>query len=126
MQIDHGGVDIFMSQSVFDVGNGVAATKHIDGPRVAEAVGGVDVLQALWRQHPLKIFFTQPVDPGASECLCALVDKQPMAVKRSWRGSIFLEVQRDQLTGFGPQLNLTEAVTLAQDGQGLVVGIEVV
>ena len=61
MQIDHGGVDIFMSQSVFDVGNGVAATKHIDGPGVAEAVGGVDVLQALWRQHRLKIFFTQAI-----------------------------------------------------------------
>ena len=32
MQINHGGVDIFMSQAVFDIGNGVAATKHIDGP----------------------------------------------------------------------------------------------
>ena len=65
MQINHGGVDIFMSQAVFDIGNGVAATKHIDGPGVAEAVGGVDMLQALLRQHQLKIFFTQPVDPGA-------------------------------------------------------------
>jgi len=37
-----------------------------------------------------------------------------------------LEVQPEQLTGFRPQLNLSEAVALAQDGQGLVVGIEVV
>ena len=38
----------------------------------------------------------------------------------------FWRYSADQLTGFGPQLNLAEAVALAQDGQGLVVGIEVV
>jgi hypothetical protein len=32
---------------------------------VAEAVSGVDVLQALWRQHQLQIFFTEPMDTGA-------------------------------------------------------------
>ena len=37
-----------------------------------------------------------------------------------------MDVQRHQLAGFGPQLNLAEAVALAQDGQGLVVGIEVI
>ena len=58
MQIHHGGVDIFMSQAVFAIGNGVPTAKHVHCPRAAEAVGGVDVLQALWRQHQLKIFFT--------------------------------------------------------------------
>ena len=95
VQIDHGGVDIFMSQAVFDIGNGVAAAKHIDGPGVAEAVGRGDVLQALLRQHQLQIFFTQPVDPGACERLSTLVDKKPMAIKRSGSGSIFLDVQGD-------------------------------
>ena len=113
MQIDHSGVDIFMSQAVFDIGNGVAAAKHIDGPGVAEAVSRVEVLQALWRQHQLQVFFTEPMDTGACECLSTLVDKKPMAIQGSWSSPIFLDVQRDQLTGFGPQLNLAEAVALA-------------
>ena len=54
MQIDHGGVDIFMSQAIFDIGNGVAAAEHIDGPGVAEAVRGGDMLQALLRQNLLR------------------------------------------------------------------------
>ena len=99
MQIHHGGVDIFMSQAVFDIGNGVAAAKHVHCPGVAEAVRRVDVLQTLWRQHQLQIFFTQPVDTRACERLSTLVDKKPMAIKRFWRGSIFLDVQGDQLTG---------------------------
>ena len=34
MQIDHGGVDIFMTQAVFNIGNGFTAAKHIHGSRV--------------------------------------------------------------------------------------------
>ena len=82
MQIDHGGVDVFMAQAVFDVGNRVAAAEHIDRARVTEAVSGMDMEQALWRQHELQIFFTEPVDARAGKCLCALVDKDPVAVKR--------------------------------------------
>ena len=32
VQVNHGGLDIFVSQADFDIGNGVTAAKHIDGP----------------------------------------------------------------------------------------------
>ena len=115
-----------MSQSVFDIGSGVAAAKHIDGPGMTEAVSRVDVVQTLWRQHQLKIFFTEPMDAGACECLSTLVDKKPMAIQGSWSSPIFLDVQCDQFAGFRLQSDLAEAVALAQDGRGLVVGIKVV
>ncbi len=65
MQINHGGVDIFMSQAVFDIGYGFTAAKHIHGSRVAEAVSRVDALETLLRQYQLEIFFTEPVDTGS-------------------------------------------------------------
>ena len=65
MQINHGGVDIFMSQSVFDIGNGFPAAEHIDGPGMTEAVSGVDVLEALGRQCQFKIFLAESMDTGS-------------------------------------------------------------
>ena len=30
VQVHHGGLDVFMSQAVFDIGNRVSATEHVD------------------------------------------------------------------------------------------------
>ena len=65
MQINHGGVDIFMSQAVFDIGNGVAATEHIDRSWMPEAVGGMDGFKTFGRQGAAKIFLAQAVDARA-------------------------------------------------------------
>jgi len=31
VQVHHGGLDVFMSQAVFDIGNRVSATEHVHG-----------------------------------------------------------------------------------------------
>ena len=62
VQVNHGGLDIFMSQAVFDIGNGVSATEHVHGTGVPEAVGRMDGLKPLLRQRPLQVFLAQPVD----------------------------------------------------------------
>ena len=43
LQIDHGGLDVFMSQFVSDIGDRMALREHIDGTGVAEAVNRVDI-----------------------------------------------------------------------------------
>jgi len=67
MQISHGGVDIPMSQSVFNIGNGFSAAKHIHGSKVTKAVSRVDVLEMFLRQHQLQIFLAEPLDTGSCQ-----------------------------------------------------------
>ena len=43
LQIDHGGLDIFMAEFISDIGDRVALCEHIDGTGMAEAVNRVDV-----------------------------------------------------------------------------------
>ena len=43
MQIDHGGLDIFMSQFITDIRDRVAVSEHVDGTGMAEAVNRVDI-----------------------------------------------------------------------------------
>ena len=62
MQVNHGGLNILVSQADFDISNGVAATKHIDGPRMPEAVRRMDGFKAFWRQGATQIFLAQPMD----------------------------------------------------------------
>ena len=43
LQIDHGGLDIFMAQFISDIGDRVTASEHVHGTGMAEAVNRVDV-----------------------------------------------------------------------------------
>lgn len=44
LQIDHGGLDIFMAEFISDIGDRVTVCEHIDGTGVAEAVNRINVL----------------------------------------------------------------------------------
>jgi len=43
LQIGHGGLDIFMSEFISDIGDRVAVCEHVDGTGMAEAVNRVDI-----------------------------------------------------------------------------------
>ena len=43
MEINHGGLDVFMPQTVFDLGDVPAPVKQIHGPSVPEGVNRVDI-----------------------------------------------------------------------------------
>ena len=43
LQIDHGGLDIFMAQFISDIGDRVAVSEHVDGTGMAEAVNRLDI-----------------------------------------------------------------------------------
>ena len=49
-----------------------------------------------------------------------------MLIGRLWWGPEASDVELQELSGFGLQFYHTEAVALAQDGQGSVLGVEVV
>ena len=50
IEVRHSGLDVIVSQSVFDVGGGVTPGEHINGTGVSKAVHGIDDLEAFRRQ----------------------------------------------------------------------------
>jgi len=45
VEVRHGGLDVVMSQAVFDLGDVPAPVKHIHCAAVTKAVNGVDMLE---------------------------------------------------------------------------------
>ena len=53
MQVNHGGLDIFVSQADFDIGNGMTTAEHINSSRMTEAVSRINGVKAFGRQDAL-------------------------------------------------------------------------
>lgn len=126
MEVGHGGVYIIMSKAVLDLGYVFSSVKEIDSPGVPEGVNGVDVFEAFRWQCYGEILFTDPIDPMAGEWFSTLIDKDALFIEGLWRGSIFVDIELEELGGFFLKLYEPVLVSLSQDGEGLLLWIEVV
>lgn len=126
MEVGHGGVYIIMSKAVLDLGYVFSSVKEIDSPGVPEGVNGVDVFEAFRWQCYGEILFTDPIDPMAGEWFSTLIDKDALFIEGLWRGSIFVDIELEELGGFFLKLYEPVLVSLAQDGEGILLWIEVV
>ena len=66
------------------------------------------------------------IDTVAGERLSPLTDKKTLLVKGLWGDAIFFDIETEKLSG--PLLDVyeSESVSLSQDGQGILLRIEVV
>ena len=126
LEIGHGGLDVVMAQAVFDVRDGLSPMEKIHGPAVAERVDRVDVLKALLGQGPGQMLLTDPVDTVAGKFLPSLIDKKAVLIKGFWGDAIFFDVETEELRGPFLDIDQAESVPLSQDGQGVLLGVEVV
>ena len=126
MQIYLGGLNRVMAQMVFDIRDGMPAIEHIYRPAVAEAVDGIDTLQAFGWKGFFEVFFADAVDPVASDFLSPLVDKDPVLIWRPWRDAVFVDIELEKMTGFGLERYEPEPISLPQDRQCHFFGVEVV
>jgi acetylornithine/succinyldiaminopimelate/putrescine aminotransferase len=126
MQVRHGGLEVIMSQAVFDIGGGVPPGEHVDSTGVAKAVHRVDNLETFRRQGHGEVFSAKAIDAVAGEFLTALIDKEALLIEglRGWSESRDIELK--ELRGFGLQFDEAEAIAFAQDGEGFLLGVEVV
>ena len=126
LEVGHGGLDVVMAQAVFDVCDGVAPVEQIHGPAVPEGVDRVDVLKACLGQGLGEMFLADPIDAVAGERLAPLTDKKTVLIKGLWGDAILFDIETEQLRG--PLLDVyeSESVSLSQDGQGILLGGEVV
>jgi hypothetical protein len=72
------------------------------------------------------MFLAHPVDTVAGERLPPLADKKAMLIKGLWGDTIFFDVETEEPRGALLDIDEPESVSLSQDGQGILLGVEVV
>ncbi len=118
IEVRHRGLDVIVSQAVFDVGCRVSPGEHVHGTGVAKAVHGMDDLEAFRRQGYREVFSTEPIDAVAGEFLTALIDKEALLKGRFWGRTESRDVELKELSGSGLQFDETEAVAFARGWRG--------
>ena len=126
IEVRHRGLDVIVSQSVFDVGCGKTSGKHVDRTGVAKAVHGIDDLETFRRQGHREVFSAEPIDAIAGEFLPSLIDKEALLIGRFWRWPESSDIELKELSGFGFQFYEAEAVAFAQDGESFLLVVEVI
>ena len=115
-----------MAQAIFDVRCGLTPGEHIHGAGVAKAMHGMDRSETFrWQSHG-EVFSTEAIDAEAGEFLTALIDKEALLIGRLWARTESRDIELKELSGFGLQFDETEAVSFSEDGEGFVLGVEVV
>ena len=115
-----------MAQAVFDIRGRVPLGEHIHGTGVAKAVHGIDCSKALRRQSDSEVFFAEAIDAVAGEFLTALIDKEALLKGRLWGQPESSDIELKELSGFGLQFDEAETVAFSEDGEGFLLGVEVV
>jgi hypothetical protein len=126
VEVRHRGLEVIVSQAVFDIGGGVPPGEHVDSTGVAKAVHRVDNLETFRRQGHGEVFSAKAIDAVAGEFLTALIDKEALLIGWLWGWPESRDVELKELSGFGLQFNEAEAVAFSQDGEGFLLGVEVV
>jgi hypothetical protein len=93
VQVDGSGLDVVMSQVIFDMGDGVSPIEHIHSPGMTKAVYGVNNLETFRRKGLCEIFFTNSIDAVAGEFLTALIDKKAILIHLLWGDTIFFYIE---------------------------------
>ncbi len=126
MQVGHGGLEVVMTQAVFDIGGRVTPCEHIHGTGMAEAVHGIDCSETFGRQGGGEVFSAESIDAVAGEFLPTLIDKEALLKGRFWGRTESRDVELEELSGSGLQFDEAEAVALSQDSEGFLLRVEVV
>ena len=115
-----------MAQAIFDVRCGLTPGEHIHGTGVAKAVHGIDGSETFRGQGHGEIFSAEAIDAVAGEFLTALIDEEALLKGRFWARTESSDIELKELSGFRFQFDEAEAVAFSEDGEGFVLGVEVV
>jgi len=62
----------------------------------------------------------------AGELLTTLIDEEALLIGWLWGWSESSDIELKELSGFGLQFDESEAVAFSEDGEGFLLGVEVV
>jgi hypothetical protein len=93
---------------------------------MAKAVHGMERSKTFGGQGHGEVFSTEAIDAVAGEFLTALIDKEALLKGRLGRWPESSDIELKELSGFGFEFDEAEAVSFSEDGEGFVLGVEVV
>ena len=126
MEINHGGLDVIMSQTVFYLGDVPAPVEQINGPRMTERMNRVDVDETLMGKSFGEILSAGAVYAVPGKFLSPLTDEDPMAVWGLGIATVLFDVDLEKLRGFVLKIDKPEPISFSENGQGFLSGIEVI
>lgn len=126
MKINHGGLDVLVPQTVFDLGDVPAPGKQIHGPSVPEGVYRVDIYQTFGRKDFGQILSADTVYAMPGEFFSPLTDKDPVLVQGPGIASVSVDIDLEKFCGFVLKIYEPEPVSLPEDGEVFFLGVEVI
>jgi len=121
----HGGLQFFMSQAIADISSREAAAKHMDCTGMSKAMGRAEMRQAFRGEATGEILLADSVYAVSGKFFSPLIDEQPLTIQRFWGAAVSADVAAQQLSGFRPKLDLSIPVSLAEQDQDPLLGLEV-
>lgn len=113
MQVDGSGLDVVMSQMIFDMGDGISSIEHINSPGMTEAVNGVNSLESFGSKGDREVLFTDAIHAMAGQLLTALIDKKAMLIHLLGDDTILSDIELEEVRCFGLKLYDPEPVPFA-------------
>lgn len=126
MEVNHGGLDVIMSQTIFYLGDVSAPVEQINGPRVTERMNRVDVDETLMGEGFGEILSAGTVYAVPGKFLSPLTDEDPVAEWGLRIAAVLFDIDLKKLCGFVLKIDKPEPISFSEDGQGFLSGIEVI
>jgi len=92
---------------------------------MSEAMGRAEMPQAFRGEATGKILLADSVDAVSGKFFSPLIDEQPVPIQRFRGPAVSVDVAVQQMSGFGPKLDLSIPVSLAEQDQDPLLGLEV-
>jgi hypothetical protein len=124
MKINHGGLDVLVPQTVFDLDYVPAPGKQIHGPSVPEGVNRVDIYQTLGRKDFGQILSADTVYAVPGEFFSPLTDKDPVLVQGPGMAAVSVDIDLEKFCGFVFKIYEPEPIPLPEDGQVFFLRVE--
>lgn len=93
MEVDGSGLNVVMSQVIFNMGDGVSPIEHIHSPGMTKAVYGANSLETFRRKGHGEVFFTNAINAMACQPFTALIDKKAILIHLLWGDTIFFYIE---------------------------------
>jgi len=74
----------------------------------------------------VEVFSAEAIDAVSGEFLTALIDEEALLKGRLGRWPESSDIELKELSGFGLQFDEAEAIAFSEDGEGFLLGVEVV
>ena len=126
MKVNGCGLNVVMTQAVFDISDRIASIKHVNGTGMAEAVSRINRFETFGGQGFGKVFLADAIDAVTAKSLFPLIDKKAVLIQWLWGYAVFFYIELEKLRSLGLKLYEPEPIPFSQNSQGFLLWIKII